>query len=100
MAEAAGLPLGRVVEDAAHAVGTWVGDKPVGTISAATCFSFYATKNLPIGEGGMVTTGDAELADYVRRCRLHGMSRDAWRRYLPGSAAGATASTTPASRPT
>jgi dTDP-4-amino-4,6-dideoxygalactose transaminase len=85
MAEAAGLPLARVVEDAAHAVGTRVGDKPVGTISAATCFSFYATKNLPIGEGGMVTTADAELADYVRRCRLHGMSRDAWKRYLPGS---------------
>jgi dTDP-4-amino-4,6-dideoxygalactose transaminase len=86
MAAAAGLPLARVVEDAAHAVGTRVGDKPVGTISAATCFSFYATKNLPIGEGGMVTTADAELADYVRRSRLHGMSRDAWKRYLPGSA--------------
>ena len=85
MAEAAGLPLGRVVEDAAHAVGTFVGDRMVGTISAATCFSFYATKNLPIGEGGMVTTADAELADYVRRCRLHGMSRDAWKRYLPGA---------------
>jgi dTDP-4-amino-4,6-dideoxygalactose transaminase len=85
MAEVAGLPLGRVVEDAAHAVGTRVGEKRVGTISAATCFSFYATKNLPIGEGGMVTTADAELADYVRRCRLHGMSRDAWKRYLPGS---------------
>jgi dTDP-4-amino-4,6-dideoxygalactose transaminase len=85
LAEAAGLPLARVVEDAAHAVGTRVGDAPVGTISAATCFSFYATKNLPIGEGGMITTGDAGLADYVRRCRLHGMSRDAWKRYLPGS---------------
>jgi dTDP-4-amino-4,6-dideoxygalactose transaminase len=85
MAEAAGLPLARVVEDAAHAVGTWVADRMVGTISAATCFSFYATKNLPVGEGGMVTCADAELADYVRRCRLHGMSRDAWRRYLPGA---------------
>jgi dTDP-4-amino-4,6-dideoxygalactose transaminase len=85
MAEAAGLPLSRVIEDAAHAVGTRAGDRLVGTISAATCFSFYATKNLPIGEGGMVTTGDADIADYVRRCRLHGMSRDAWKRYLPGS---------------
>jgi dTDP-4-amino-4,6-dideoxygalactose transaminase len=85
MADVAGLPLGRVVEDAAHAVGTTAGGRTVGTISAATCFSFYATKNLPIGEGGMVTTNDRAVADYVRRCRLHGMSRDAWKRYLPGS---------------
>jgi dTDP-4-amino-4,6-dideoxygalactose transaminase len=85
MADAAGLTLGRVVEDAAHAVGTRVRDRAVGTISTATCFSFYATKNLPIGEGGMVTTADAEVANFVRRCRLHGMSRDAWKRYLPGS---------------
>ena len=86
LAEAAGLPLQRVVEDAAHALGTRIGTRPVGTISAATCFSFYATKNLPIGEGGMVTTDDQAIADQVRRARLHGMSNDAWRRYLPGSA--------------
>ncbi len=86
VAEAVGLPLGRVVEDAAHAVGTWLGARPVGSISAATCFSFYATKNLPIGEGGMVTTADPAVADYLRRARLHGMSKDAWKRYLPGSA--------------
>jgi len=85
MADAVDLPLTHVIEDAAHAVGTRVGDRDVGTISAASCFSFYATKNLPIGEGGMVTTNDDRIADYVRRCRLHGMSRDAWRRYLPGS---------------
>jgi len=85
IAEAANLPLSRVIEDAAHAVGTRVGERPVGGISAAACFSFYATKNLPIGEGGMVTTDDGELADFVRRCRLHGMSRDAWKRYLPGN---------------
>jgi perosamine synthetase len=85
IAEAADLPLERVVEDAAHALGTWVDERPVGAISEATCFSFYATKNLPIGEGGMVTTDDPELAEYVRRCRLHGMSRDAWKRYVPGS---------------
>jgi perosamine synthetase len=85
IAEAAGLPLGRVVEDAAHALGTWVDGRPVGAISAATCFSFYATKNLPIGEGGMVTTDDPELAEFVQRGRLHGMSRDAWKRHLPGS---------------
>jgi dTDP-4-amino-4,6-dideoxygalactose transaminase len=90
MADAAGLPLERVVEDAAHALGTWVEDKPVGAISAATCFSFYATKNLPIGEGGMITTNDARIAGFARRARLHGMSRDAWKRYLPGSGSGSS----------
>ncbi len=85
IADAAGLPLDRVIEDAAHAIGTWVGDRPVGGISAASCFSFYATKNLPIGEGGMITTGDPAVAEFARRARLHGMSRDAWKRYLPGS---------------
>jgi len=84
LAEAAGLPLSRVVEDAAHALGTWAGSEQVGSISGATCFSFYATKNLPIGEGGMITTADADLADYYRQARLHGMSSDAWKRYLPG----------------
>src|SRR5829696_1715753 len=77
LAAAAGLPLDRVVEDAAHAVGTWVGERPVGALSAATCFSFYATKNLPIGEGGMITTDDPTVAEQVRRSRQHGMSRDA-----------------------
>jgi dTDP-4-amino-4,6-dideoxygalactose transaminase len=85
MAAAAGLPLTRVIEDAAHAIATKVGDRWVGTISAATCFSFYATKNLPIGEGGMLTTDDTDIADYARQVRLHGMSKDAWKRYLPGS---------------
>jgi perosamine synthetase len=85
MAEAAGLPLERVVEDAAHALGTRVGARNVGTLSRATCFSFYATKNLPIGEGGMVTTDDPDIAAHLRRARLHGMSRDAWKRYAPGA---------------
>jgi perosamine synthetase len=84
LAEAARLPLTRVVEDAAHALGTSVGEREVGTISAATCFSFYATKNLPIGEGGMITTGDPGIAQRARRTALHGMSHDAWRRYQPG----------------
>ncbi len=85
-ASAAGLGLDRVVEDAAHAAGTIAGGRPVGALSAATCFSFYATKNLAIGEGGMVTTNLADVADYTRRCRLHGVSRDAWQRSRPGSA--------------
>lgn len=84
VAAAAGVPLSRVVEDAAHALGTWDGVGRVGRASRAACFSFYATKNLPIGEGGMVTTDDDELAESVRITRLHGMSHDAWRRYAPG----------------
>ncbi|MEU1852546.1 DegT/DnrJ/EryC1/StrS aminotransferase family protein [Streptomyces sp. NPDC019990] len=84
LAEAACLPLTHVVEDAAHALGTMVGDRPVGSLSRTTCFSFHATKNLPIGEGGMVTTDDAELAGTIRRGRLHGMSAGARRRSLSG----------------
>jgi perosamine synthetase len=85
MAAAANLPLTRVIEDAAHALGTRVGDRWVGSISAATCFSFYATKNLPIGEGGMITTDDQDVADLARQIRIHGMTSDAWKRYLPGA---------------
>jgi perosamine synthetase len=85
LAEAAGLPLSRVVEDAAHGLGAAVDGQPVGTLSRATCFSFYATKNLPIGEGGAICTDDPELADQLREMRQHGMSKDAWRRYRPGA---------------
>jgi dTDP-4-amino-4,6-dideoxygalactose transaminase len=84
LAQAAGLPLDRVVVDAAHAIGTFTGETPVGSGCGATCFSFYATKNLPLGEGGMVTTDDPGRAEWLRQARLHGMTADAWRRYLPG----------------
>ncbi|MEO8107293.1 MAG: DegT/DnrJ/EryC1/StrS aminotransferase family protein, partial [Actinomycetes bacterium] len=84
LADAAGLDRDRIVEDAAHALGTRCGTKRVGSGESTTCFSFYATKNLPIGEGGMVTTNNADVAERIRRMRLHGMSTDAWRRYLPG----------------
>lgn len=70
-----------VVEDAAHAVETFYGDRKVGTLGVAAAFSFYATKNLSTGEGGMVTTADGELAERMRRLTLHGISRDAWKRY-------------------
>ncbi|MDP9093375.1 MAG: DegT/DnrJ/EryC1/StrS family aminotransferase [Actinomycetota bacterium] len=85
LADAAGLPLDRILEDAAHGLGGALGDQAIGTISPTTCFSFYATKNLPIGEGGAITTADAQLADRLRAMRQHGMSRDAWRRYNPGA---------------
>jgi len=76
-----------VVEDAAHCVEGKIGGRKVGSIADFTCFSFYATKNLTTGEGGMVTTDDAEAAAFIRSASLHGMSRDAWRRYAPGGAA-------------
>ena len=85
LAAAAGLPVSQVVEDAAHGISAQLRGTPVGRASHAACFSFYATKNLPIGEGGAIATDDDELADYARAARLHGMSRDAWRRYLPGA---------------
>jgi dTDP-4-amino-4,6-dideoxygalactose transaminase len=86
LAAAAGISPQRVVEDAAHGLGAAIGGAAIGSESQAACFSFYATKNLPIGEGGAVTTTDPELAGRLRTLRLHGMSADAWRRYeLAGS---------------
>ncbi|KAB2351392.1 DegT/DnrJ/EryC1/StrS family aminotransferase [Actinomadura rudentiformis] len=84
LTEAAGLDRTRVIEDAAHGPGAARDGVPVGAHSFAACFSFYATKNMPIGEGGAVATSDQELADRIRSMRLHGMSKDSWRRYLPG----------------
>lgn len=78
LAQAKGLA---VVEDAAHALPSKYKGRNVGTLSALTAFSFYATKTLATGEGGMVTTDDDSLADRIRMMRLHGMSRDAWKRY-------------------
>jgi dTDP-4-amino-4,6-dideoxygalactose transaminase len=84
LADAAGLPYSRVIVDAAHGPGGDVGRAAAATAPFATCLSFYATKNLPIGEGGAVATHDEELAGWLRSVRLHGMNKDAWRRYLPG----------------
>ena len=74
-----------VVEDAAHAIETWYQKKKIGTVSDLTAFSFYATKNLATGEGGMLTTNNKRWAEEVRIKSLHGISKDAWKRY---SAAG------------
>lgn len=71
----------RTVEDAAHALGAAVGGRPVGSLSDVTVFSFYATKNLTTGEGGCVVTDDDALADRIDLLALHGMDRDAWKRY-------------------
>lgn len=77
-----------VVEDAAHAMGSRYRGRPVGaadaarrSVSDAVVFSFYATKNLTTGEGGMVAMHDSALAERVRILCLHGISKDAWNRY-------------------
>jgi dTDP-4-amino-4,6-dideoxygalactose transaminase len=71
----------RVIEDAAHALPSEYRGKRVGQISEFTCFSFYATKTLTTGEGGMITTDNLEAANRMRLMRLHGIERDAWKRY-------------------
>jgi dTDP-4-amino-4,6-dideoxygalactose transaminase len=70
-----------LLEDAAHAVGARYRGRPVGCIGDATAFSFYATKNLTTGEGGMLTTNRTDVDEIARLYALHGMSRDAWKRY-------------------
>src|SRR5215472_3548754 len=77
-----------VIEDSAHAAGSRYGGFPIGAgnpetgnQSDASVFSFYATKNLTTGEGGMVTTHDAALADSLKLLCLHGISKNAWNRY-------------------
>jgi dTDP-4-amino-4,6-dideoxygalactose transaminase len=70
-----------VVDDAAHAFPARLRGRVVGTLADATAFSFYATKNVTTAEGGMVTTARDDWADAMRLWRLHGMSRDAWKRY-------------------
>lgn len=93
-----------VIEDAAHSLPAWYegndnvnppvspfnkggvegakgGKKKIGTIGDMTCFSFYATKTLATGEGGMITTENDEWADRIKTLRLHGISSDAWKRY-------------------
>lgn len=81
----------KVIEDAAHAFPTTVESRNVeggeqcrrkiGSVGHATVFSFYATKTIATGEGGMVTTEDDVLAERVRLMRLHGINRDVWNRY-------------------
>jgi len=79
-----------VIEDAAHAVGAEYNSHKIGasyhtqilgSVQHITCFSFYAIKNLTTGEGGMIVTTDDDLAERMRLLSLHGMNRDAWKRY-------------------
>lgn len=72
-----------VIEDAAHAAGScYENGKKVGSLGNLTCFSFYATKPMTTGEGGMITLNDEKIADDLKILRLHGISKDAWKRYI------------------
>lgn len=70
-----------IIEDCAHAIETEYHGQPAGTIGDFGCFSFYATKNVVTGEGGMVLSRDPELAARIKVLALHGMSKDAWHRF-------------------
>lgn len=70
-----------ILADAAHAMGASYDGKYCGTYEDAAAFSFYATKNMVTGEGGMVTTHNKDWAEKIRRLTLHGMNRDAWKRF-------------------
>jgi dTDP-4-amino-4,6-dideoxygalactose transaminase len=71
----------KVIEDAAHALPARWQDQMIGTIGDITCFSFYATKTITTGEGGMATTENREWAEKMRVLSLHGINHDAWKRY-------------------
>lgn len=78
LAEQRGL---RVLEDAAHAMGTEYKNKRIGSFGDTQVFSFHPNKNMTTGEGGCVVTRDAALAEEVARLRFHGIDRQAWNRY-------------------
>jgi len=78
LASGHGLPL---IEDAAHALGSRLGERSVGTIGDAAAFSFFANKNMPLGEGGMLVTDDAAIAERARLLRSHGLTSDTWARH-------------------
>ena len=71
----------KIIEDAAHALPARYKNKMIGTIGDVTCFSFYVTKTLATGEGGMLCTEDEEIAKRCSAMRLHGINSDAWKRY-------------------
>jgi dTDP-4-amino-4,6-dideoxygalactose transaminase len=71
----------RIIEDCAHAIETEYRGKKAGTIGDLGCFSFYATKNITTGEGGMLVSNDENLISRIKIMALHGLSHDAWKRF-------------------
>jgi len=71
----------KIVEDCAHAIETEYHGKKSGTFGDLGCFSFYVTKNIITGEGGMVITNNEEYANQIKILALHGMTKDAWKRF-------------------
>jgi len=71
----------RVIEDCAHAIETTYHGRKAGTLGDLGCFSFYATKNVVTGEGGMILGADEGLIARAKILALHGMSKDAWKRF-------------------
>lgn len=71
----------KVIEDCAHAIETEYQGRKAGTFGDFGCFSFYVTKNIVTGEGGMVITKNEEDAARIKMLGLHGMSKDAWKRF-------------------
>lgn len=78
IADAHGIP---VIEDCAHAIEAEYRGRKAGTFGVLSCYSFYVTKNLATGEGGMILTNDEALAQRVKILALHGMDKDAWKRF-------------------
>ncbi|HKK65425.1 MAG TPA: DegT/DnrJ/EryC1/StrS aminotransferase family protein [Clostridia bacterium] len=74
-----------LVEDSAHALPVRYGDSFLGCLGDVGVFSFYATKTITTGEGGMVTTSNSEIADRIKVMRLHGIDREVWKRYTDRS---------------
>ncbi len=73
----------KVIEDAAHASGSkYANNKRIGSLGNLTCFSFYATKPMTTGEGGMITLNNRKITERLKIARLHGISKDAWKRYI------------------
>ena len=73
----------KLIEDCAHSIESKYHNKHVGNFGDAGCFSFYSTKNLTTGEGGMITCNKEAIYKKMRVARQHGLSKDAWKRYLP-----------------
>jgi dTDP-4-amino-4,6-dideoxygalactose transaminase len=74
----------RIIEDCAHAIEATYHGVPAGLMGDAGCFSFYPTKNITTGDGGMVITRDRQVYERVKVLSLHGMTADAWSRFVGG----------------